>query len=268
MDGIITGFRAEYDDETDMVVRSGAGTVPERLKSWFQTLDTAPDVWEIVQELQDKSEDFGDWYNKCRKRDKKGAATLLWPNGEEERLGMELLFFRAAADGKVDIGQAGYLFISAPFRNLDESTRRFVKEVFSPFARELRAYLERRLANLLTDDGGRARALLDENTDQSVPASDRVVRLDHNSPEYIQVMNALDELESGLKGKNDYEDMELRDQHVAEVSAGRRLLQAIRVRSKAIVGVLAGVLGYVSLKFADTALGQRQLHSGWAGCLE
>jgi hypothetical protein len=87
MDEIITGFRAEYDDETDMVGRSGAGTVQERLKSWFHTLDTAPEIWEIVQELQDEpQENFDDWYNKCRRRDKGGAARLLWPEEEEERV--------------------------------------------------------------------------------------------------------------------------------------------------------------------------------------
>ena len=64
-----------------------------------------------------------------------------------------------------------------------------------------------------------------------VPASDRVVLIDHNSAGYRETEEALDNLEHGLQSTNDFLGVpQEKEQFVAEVSAARRLLQAVRVR--------------------------------------
>jgi hypothetical protein len=77
------------------------------------------------------------------------------------------------------------------------------------------------------------------NEPKEVPASDRIVTLNHNSPDYQHLMSALGTLEEALRGTNDYPDAEERERVVAEVSAGRRLLQSVKVRAVAIAAVLA-----------------------------
>ncbi|WP_439356756.1 hypothetical protein [Bradyrhizobium sp. DASA03007] len=66
---------------------------------------------------------------------------------------------------------------------------------------------------------------------RTIPASDRVVSLSHNSPEQQQALEKLDELVAAVKETNDFPgEPEEREQIVAELSAGRRLLEAARVR--------------------------------------
>jgi hypothetical protein len=94
-----------------------------------------------------------------------------------------------------------------------------------------------------------------------IPASDRVVRLDHNSAPYTEAMEALDKLEHTLKTANDFDNVEERDQLLAEVSAGKRLLQATLVRVRAVTEVLGTGLKYMAKKFVDGGIGKA---AGWA----
>jgi len=87
------------------------------------------------------------------------------------------------------------------------------------------------------------------------PASDRVVRLDHNSPNYIGAKEALETLERLLQETNDYPDPEDKEQKIAEISAARRLLQAVRVRVKAILAVVGAALLYFGSAFVTGGIG-------------
>jgi DNA end-binding protein Ku len=90
----------------------------------------------------------------------------------------------------------------------------------------------------------------------AVPASDRMVRLDHNSPKYLDAVGALQELETALNETNLYEDPEEKEQHVAQVSAARRLLQSTKVRVIAVSTLLSPVVVAIVQKFFDTTLGK------------
>jgi len=95
-----------------------------------------------------------------------------------------------------------------------------------------------------------------EKASGSVPASDRVVTLDHNSGAYVEATDALQTLERALREANDYPEPEEREQHIAEVSATWRLLQSVRVRIVAVVAVAKAPLTFLIKKFADKAIGK------------
>jgi len=60
-----------------------------------------------------------------------------------------------------------------------------------------------------------------------------------------------------VRDNNEYaaSDPEDREQRLAELEAGGRLLEALRVNPKALWAILASALGYLALKFAGATIG-------------
>jgi hypothetical protein len=73
----------------------------------------------------------------------------------------------------------------------------------------------------------------------AVPASDRVVTLDDNAPDYKQSMEVLAQTIEAVRVDNQAED---REERLAELEAGKRLLQAPRARLEAIRATLIAAL--------------------------
>lgn len=87
-----------------------------------------------------------------------------------------------------------------------------------------------------------------------IPASDRIVSLDHNRPEYKEATEKLDQVIDLVEAdrSNDFDDKE---QRVSELKAGRELLKSHLVNSKTIGTVLGTCLTFLTIKFADVAIG-------------
>jgi hypothetical protein len=220
-------FRALYDDLTDEVMRSSEAFLKDHLANWFEHIDETPAVGALIQSLE-AGLDF-DKFKEEREatiQSMAGSGQLRWPKGREQRLGMQLQLFRRIAEDKLDAFDFSRNYMGRGV-DVDEQIRLFEDQVFRPMARDLRRFLEERLA---------------ETSEAEVPASDRVVRLDHNSPKYIGAKEALETLERLLQETNDYPDPEDKEQKIAEISAARRLLQAVRVRVKAILAVVGAAL--------------------------
>jgi len=91
----------------------------------------------------------------------------------------------------------------------------------------------------------------------SVPASDRVVSLGHNSPEQEAALEKIDEVIAALQGANDFPgDEEAKEQIIAELSAGRRILEASKVRVAALSTMLAPPLQWLMEKAAGSMIGK------------
>ena len=88
--------------------------------------------------------------------------------------------------------------------------------------------------------------------EDGIPAAGRIVRRDDNSVAYENAIDALQKLEDAVKGLNSYDDHEEQEQVVAELSAGRRLLQSARVRVTALASVLKWPLTVLIVKLVDT----------------
>jgi len=90
----------------------------------------------------------------------------------------------------------------------------------------------------------------------TVPAADRVVTINDNSPEYRRVAEKIGELSEAIRGSNEFESAEGKEQQLAEVEAGGRLLRARRVRLAAITAFLIPALLWLSEQFAGGVIGE------------
>lgn len=238
-----TNFRAVYDFLTDEVLRASHAFIPDHLENWFRTIDETPLVRAIIERLEG-DQDARKFIEECCQLPPGslvGSIRLNWPDDPEKRIGMKLRVFREVARKEVDVTWLGQMFTSINSSRLDDYAREFMQQVFGPLARELRRFLEQRAAELSLAD---------------IPASDRIVAVNDNSRGYRETVDALEKLEQTLTDVNDYPDPEDREQRVAEISAGRRLLRSTRVRISALVSVLGPALTYLAIKFGDQAIGQ------------
>jgi hypothetical protein len=91
-----------------------------------------------------------------------------------------------------------------------------------------------------------------------VPGSDRFIGLDHNSVEYAEVIESGNRLIEAVRANNNYseENHEDKEQRLAELEAGYRLLAATRVNPSSVKSVLIGVFSYLAAKFADEPIGE------------
>ena len=90
-----------------------------------------------------------------------------------------------------------------------------------------------------------------------VPASDRTLSLGHNSPEQQHVLAKLDELVAAVEATNDFPgEPEFKEQLIAELSAGRRLLEAAKVRVRAAREALAPPLKWILEKAGGAIIGK------------
>jgi hypothetical protein len=92
----------------------------------------------------------------------------------------------------------------------------------------------------------------------TAPASDRIVPLDHNSPEYVQVTETLDRLTEAVRGSNEYQerDPDDKDQRLGELEASKTLLKSRRVRLAALAPLLLGALYWLAEQFAGSVIGE------------
>jgi hypothetical protein len=171
-----------------------------------------------------------------------GTKDIEWPDERAKRLGIQLLLFRRFASGEIEPGAFAFtLFRSGA--NINDGIADIVGQIFTPMCRELRRYLEEALAR-------------QDDSPSHVPASDRIVTLDHNSEAYRETIEQLDRLVEVLEQVNDYPDIEDKEQRIAELSAGRRMLQSARVRCAAVAAVLGPPLAWLTEKFAGGLIGQ------------
>ncbi|MGH6879769.1 MAG: hypothetical protein ACREFM_02530 [Hypericibacter sp.] len=92
----------------------------------------------------------------------------------------------------------------------------------------------------------------------TVPASDRYVRIDHNAQQYQQTEVALTQTIDAVASDNEYaaEEPEDRGQRLAELEASHRLLQAPLVDLAWLKPKLIATLRYLAEKFAGAMIGK------------
>ena len=100
----------------------------------------------------------------------------------------------------------------------------------------------------------------DASASREIPASNRIVTLDHNSAEYKEAVDAIDRLIFAVDGDNEYGAEAPEEKHaiVSALRSGRNLLFAAYVRVSAVRAILLSAIQYVADHFtkgAVTALG-------------
>jgi hypothetical protein len=77
-------------------------------------------------------------------------------------------------------------------------------------------------------------------TAPAVPASGRLVSLNHNEPDYVEIANGLAALQESVRGANDFDiSADERDQVLLELSSAQSLWKAVSLK---IIQVKVGVL--------------------------
>lgn len=92
----------------------------------------------------------------------------------------------------------------------------------------------------------------------TTPAADRVVPVNHNTPEYAAAMAAIDQVVDAIRKSNHYRETDPDDQErrLAEIEAGKRLLIGKFVSLTAIKATLLAALSYLVMKFIDVPIGE------------
>lgn len=244
-----TNFRVVYDDLTDEITRSRPQFLADHLDNWFALIDETPGVREIVRRIEGSPgiEQY-EFMNRLRGSKSltppppfpgtRAPGPLQWPADREKRLGMQLKVFREIARRLLSITDFGTQFIEGT--SADEAPKLAVEHVFSPMARELRRRFE---------------AAQTDQEELHIPASDRTVTLDHNSGAYGEAMAALEELEETIRGANDFAEPEEKEQRIAEVSAVRRVMEAVRIWAEPVVSLLTPLVVQFGTKLKDTLVG-------------
>ncbi|MCK5428163.1 MAG: hypothetical protein KAI94_01760 [Anaerolineales bacterium] len=83
---------------------------------------------------------------------------------------------------------------------------------------------------------------------RDIPAANRTVTIDHNSTAYIEAAEAVDAVIEAVRGDNEYgdRDPEDKEQRLAELTAGKKLIEAARASISAVDAVLIKTLAYLS----------------------
>lgn len=125
--------------------------------------------------------------------------------------------------------------------NIDSHVHEMASLLFEPHATELRRRLEDVLEDTLADD-------------VYVPASDRVVTLDHNSDSFQLTVAALEETLSRLRENNEIDPND-KTRIDLELDSGLQLLKAPKTRIQAAGVVLLGALKWIVDRFASSMVG-------------
>jgi len=91
----------------------------------------------------------------------------------------------------------------------------------------------------------------DEQRD--IPASDRIVKINHNAPEYQEIIEKLEELENSIRKSNSIEN-EDKDRLQAELKAGEGILKGKTARIEVIKTLLVKGLKYIIKHVTDAAI--------------
>lgn len=231
---------AEYDALTSDVAAATYDTFRPNLQRWFDFIEEKPAFVGVVARLE-RDLDFQTWWERTSEGDEYGNTVLAWPKGSDNRLGMQLKMFRAFLDGKPDVLGFHMAFLrSTGSDRFDDMLSDVRQQVFDPMTRDLRRRFAQADEAKASDD---------------IPASDRVVNIDHNGPAFAEAITALDSVAELVRSANDYDDDADREQQLAELAASKGLVASARVRATAAIELLAKCLQYLMKKFADSAIG-------------
>ncbi len=239
---MLESFWDDYDLLADNIESSGQKFFANNLARWFLLLGSDPVIAATLARLE-HSMNFKEWYAECERTmgGMVGSGTLEWPLETKQRLGAHLFLMRSFSTHDIEVWDFASTFLYSQ-NHFDAMTADIIDQIFQPLRRELRQFLERATSQSVGQPS-------------EIPASDRTVSIDHNAPEFKASSYALDKVEQAIVTSNVYDDPVDKEQRLAELSAGKKLLSSVRVRVQAIQTVLLRCLKYLAEKFIDNAVG-------------
>ena len=243
MDRKLERFFDEYDEIGHRLSMARERDFARVLRTWFACLDEAPDI--ISGEIR-RLEALQSWdivHSEVVKTGGSmvGSGRLEWPDNKQRRLGGQLLVLRKLASEEIQAMNFALHYFYSGVNNIDSHVHEMASPLFEPHAAELRRRLEDMLEDALADD-------------VYVPASDRVVTLDHNSASFRRAAGALEETLARLRENNEM-DPDDKTRIELELDSGLKMIEAPKTRIQAAGVVLVGALKWLVDRFASSLVG-------------
>lgn len=234
-------FETEYLDLASDVSRANYTTYEQKLRDFIAHIDECEWASARAAALA-PGFDFSPWYVAAGNASggMVGSGILDWAKNRKVRVGQQLALFRHFAQN-----EDAYMNFSTDFMyagsRLDDMVTEINAQLFEPFARDLLKDLYKHSPL--------------ETKSANVPASDRIVSVDHNAMAYQEVESNLGCLERTVQSSNALgaEGPEERDRIVAEISAARRLLKGTHIRLEALWALVVPALKWIGNKIAESA---------------
>lgn len=210
--------------------------MPNDIQVWLNFLDADPAIASQIHKIENSTT------LKIVKREYLRTSELQLPKDRLERVAVCLTLLREISDPKFDFLEfARKICFSSG--DIAECVMDVSEKLFVPAALSVR--------HLLIGEYDRWQS---ESLHDVIPAADRIVSLNHNSDDYMRVIDAAEALKDALRQTNELDQPD-KERVSAELSAARELLKSKKVRAGAIVAVLVPSLKWLAEAFAGTAVG-------------
>ena len=244
MDRKLERFFEEYAEIGSRVVSARARNFVSTLRRWFACLDEAP---EIIQSEVRRLEALQTWDEVASEvlnpsQGMLGSGQLNWHADKDRRLGEQLLLLRRLASEEINAVNFALEYFYAGDNQFDAMVGEMSLNLFDPHAEEFRRRLEDAVDASLEDD-------------MVVPASDRVVSLNHNEQSFKNAVHAVELTLDKVKMSNSIESDD-KTRITLELSAGLDLVQAPKTRVEAARVLLLGALCWLAMEFGSVVVGQ------------
>lgn len=168
-----------------------------------------------------------------------GSGRMTWPTDLEHSLSGQLNLLASFILREDAAWQFAHNYFYSRSNNINDVLHEMTGHLFDPMTNDLRRYLIRNK---------------DRPVDVvQVPAADRIVRVDHNLPEYSAALAAIESTTNATVASNEISPDE-RDRIKFELDAGIILLRGQSVRQAAIEAVLIRALKWLAAGFAGTVV--------------
>ncbi len=240
MDYDLNEFLAEYDDFTRQVMFAKHSLFPSRISQWFELIDSGE---ESVGKHVTWIERQFDWERKSHEVMGDGGVLHI-PSKKLPRLAVYVNLLRRIENGQINL----LSFLNDYFgdRSAEAAVGKFTSQIFDPFASELRRYIERYFDEELPEE--------DVVFQQTVPAAGRFVTINHNAPQYADIITGLEGIEDQIRGSNAISTQD-RERSLGELAAIKEVLTPATVRVEVIIGFVLPALYFISNLLVETVGG-------------
>lgn len=245
MDYDLDEFLEEYDDFTSQVSSANRSLFASRLDQWFHLLDEGDqDISAHVKALERRvgNQVIPDLVF-VENGNNANSGKINLPTNKKDRLAAYLYLFRQFASDPQRVVTFG--FTNFYDRNISVVLESVISGLFDPFSTELRRYIQKNFDEPVQEDEEQDR------TEVAIPASDRIVQLNHNEPQFIEIGDLLQSVEEDIRGMNNG-DIETKDRAIFELRAVKEILRAQSARYDVLKTLLLGCLKWLAKAFVDT----------------
>lgn len=235
-------FFEEYDELSLFVEKSDYMQFKRNLQRWYDHVKESGvgNISSTIERLLEKAMNISDTQNIFIEEEGglMGSNYIDWPRDRDLRLGAQLQFVETLLKPNSDPTDFALNFFYSGTK-YNDCVKKMSDQFFTPFQKELRRELKKTFSTFIGN----------------IPASDRIVSVDHNAPEYKKITEGVSTLEQQIDISNYIQDVD-KDRLQSELKASKEVLSSKTIRLSVIKTLLIGSLSYIIVKFGDAALGQ------------